>query len=73
VDSTTRGLVALLGLANGIKLGLQLLLALSVWRVLIVRAGDVELGFAGVLLKSASTQATHSLAMQVPVGMLQPE
>jgi hypothetical protein len=49
-DGVAAGLVALLGLADGVQLGLELLLALSVGRVLVVGAGEVELGFAGVLI-----------------------
>jgi hypothetical protein len=48
-DGVAPRLVALLGLADGIQFGLQLLLALSVRGVLVVGAGEVELGLAGVL------------------------
>jgi hypothetical protein len=48
-DGIAPGLVALLRLADGVQLGLELLLALSVGRVLVVGAGEVELGLAGVL------------------------
>jgi hypothetical protein len=48
-DGVATGLVALLGLSDGVELSLELLLALSVGRVLVVGAGEIELGFAGVL------------------------
>jgi hypothetical protein len=49
-DGITSGLVALLGLADGVELRLEFLLALCVWRVLVVGLGEVELSLAGVLV-----------------------
>jgi hypothetical protein len=69
VDGAAGGLVALLGLADGIELRLQLLLALRVRRVLVVGACEVELGFAGVLVMLVSAaRGIGACAMQVPVG-----
>ena len=48
-DGIATRLVALLGLANSVQLGLELLLALGIRGVLVVRAGGVELGLSGVL------------------------
>jgi hypothetical protein len=48
-DGIATGLVALLGLAYSVQLSLELLLALGVGRVLVVRACGVELGLSGVL------------------------
>jgi hypothetical protein len=48
-DGIATGLVALLGLADSVQLSLELLLALGIGRVLVVRAGGVELGLSGVL------------------------
>jgi hypothetical protein len=49
-DDVARRLVSLLRLADGVELGLELLLALGVGRVLVVWAGGVELSLAGVLV-----------------------
>jgi hypothetical protein len=49
-DDVARRLVSLLRLANGVELGLELLLALAVGRVLVVWAGGVELSLASVLV-----------------------
>ena len=57
-DSVAAGLVTLLGLADGVELRLELLLALAVGRVLVVRLGEVELSLAGVLaMVSTARQA----------------
>jgi hypothetical protein len=68
VDGAAGGLVALLGLSNGVEFGLELLLALSVRGVLVVRAGDVKLGFASVLSALANAVLRNALAMQVPMN-----
>lgn len=49
-DGIAAGLVALLGLADGVQFGLELLLALGVGGVLVVRTGGVKLGLGSILM-----------------------